>query len=154
MASVYDGFGTKIEYSDDDGTTWTPVGCIRDAIEVGPVEVEDIDITCHSTTDNFRKYAPGLVEPGEVTFDVLRAPGDTDDEALYSIFGQELLWKITYTNNTTEEFSGYVKSKGSNIPMGDGPMLTNITIKINGKITMTTPGTPRTKKNGKADAAK
>ena len=153
MANVYDGFGTKIEYSEDDGTTWEPVGCIRDAIEVGPVEVEDIDITCHDATNNFKKYAPGLIEPGEVTFDVLRAPGDADDEAIYTIFGTELMWKITYPNTAAEEFDGYIKSKGANIPMGDEAMTSSITIKINGKITLTPPGSPPRAK-GKANAAK
>jgi hypothetical protein len=154
MAGEYNGFGTKIEYSEDDGTTWEPVGCIRDAIEVGPVEVEDIDVTCHSTTDDFRKYEPGLVEPGEVTFDVLRAPGDTSDEALFNIFGEDLMWKITYPNTATEEFNGYIKSKGSSVPMGDGPIVSSITIKITGKITLTPPAAPPLTKKGKANAAK
>ena len=136
--SKYDGFGTKNEVSVDDGTTWESVGCIRDVIEFG-AEVESFDVTCHNQGDDYRHYAPGLTNPQELTFTVMRDPGSTEDMFIYAnLFGQEAKYRITYPSGATDEFNGFLKSRNPQIPMGDGPMIDALTIQISGPI-ITTP---------------
>ena len=130
-----DGFGTSISYSTDGGTTFTTLGCVYDAIKPYDTSVEDIDTTCHDSPNHTRTFIPGLIDEGSAEFSVRREPGSTQDSALRALLRQTLDWQIEYPNGATDAFEGYISKLGSEVPMGDGTIAQNISIKISGPVT-------------------
>ena len=138
----YFGYDTKIEFTED-GTLYESIGCIRDAVEVDPGEVEAIDVTCFGGSGAVRNYRPGILDPGEVTFQVLRSPGDASDIRLSELLGKFGQWRITYPNGGTDEFGGFMTKRPSTTPMAGDAMVTDITVRISGEIVTTAPPNPR-----------
>src|SRR5688500_5947410 len=61
------GQGTLLQHSTD-GVSYTTSAKLTEIGEIGLGEGDDIDVTTHQSTDGFREFVRGLVDPGEISF--------------------------------------------------------------------------------------
>lgn len=96
-------------------------------------EVGEINTTHYDITDNAHRYESGLIEGGEVEFGVIYS------DSIYNILdrdlGVEQIWDISYPDDSTHEFTGFISSIGTEVPDADDDevMRNTVTIKISGK---------------------
>jgi hypothetical protein len=101
-------------------------------------ERELVDFTTLDAT--LSVYEPGIEKHSEYTFDHVWDPDDTNQTAIYTLFGTKVKanWKITYTDTTpqTWTFLGFV-SKVETLPIEHNkPLMRRITIQRTGSITV------------------
>ena len=75
-------------------------------------EVGDINLTNNDSPNNTKEYFPGMVEPGDLDFDVVFFA--SAHVPILNMVGNQIIysWKETFTDGTTCVFPGYVKSAG------------------------------------------
>ncbi len=97
---------------------------------------ETIDVTVLSDTDGYRKFIPGLRDPGTISLDMnfteagwkeMKDLFESDEESAFSI---EL---PPGANSTTISFSGFVTECPIEIPIGD-KITASVTIQISGEV--------------------
>ena len=106
---------------------------------------DTIDTTSHDTSNGFRTFMGGLVDAGEVSFDIqfdAAATTHIDTSGLLSkLVGSSLPtsttnFRIVYPNSKRWNFAGIVSGFEVTADMGD-KMQASVTIKISGKPTLT-----------------
>lgn len=103
----------------------------------GPgVSANDVDTTTLDSSSNFRTFTPGLLDPGEVTFQVVYATTLVTHKRLAYYMGQRLAKTFTVyhgsTSGDTDAFLAYVKGMSREIPLDD--LITcDYTLKVSGK---------------------
>lgn len=116
-------------------TGLTEIGQIRNISGPG-VSANDIDTTTLDSSSNYRTYACGLLDPGEVTFGVVYDPTMTTHKRLAYYMGQKTAKTFTVYHGSstgdTDAFSAYVKSMSREIPMDD-VISCDYTLKVSGK---------------------
>ena len=129
------GFGTKIEYSMDGGSSWNTVGGVHDTITGPEMEADAVEVTDHDSTDGWREYIGGLKNAGELGFKVNWDPAVTQHDDFVAQLGKTLLWKITFPDgSSTVTFSGVLTGYVPDVPLDDR-MTAEITIQASGKPT-------------------
>lgn len=136
----YKSNGTKLQYLEDDGTTYTDVAQISD---VGPPSQsgDSIDATTHDSVGSFREFVAGLRDAGDVPLSIVHDPEDTASQAkLLEFFnsGEMRTWRVVFptANNAHWQFSGFVNEFGGETPLDD-KIMANCTIKVSGRPTLT-----------------
>ena len=130
------GNGTVLTVSD--GTNTTTIGNVLNI--GGPDQTRDvIDITTMDSANLRREFIPGLIDPGEITFDVNydgTAAGTAND--LHNLqTATAMTWKITFNDSTVEtsksSFSntGFMTNLGFQIPFDD-KVTQSVTVKMTG----------------------
>jgi len=130
------------------GTSYATVGQVKDVN--GPnIARGEIDVTDHDSEDGYREFLPGLVDGGDVSFDI---GFDKTDTAQIGGPGTGLLgdmeqdgctlpaWKLIMkacSGTAYWLFSGFVNAFGMQNPV-EGEQLASIGIKISGKPTFHT----------------
>lgn len=148
------GWGTKLEVDLEGGTTYAEIGLVRTISIDGP-EQELADATHAQSTNALEETLAGMIEPEELTIEVLLDP---DDSELHASLEAEVTrrpvlgsdedlpaFRITYpdkvaggvTYTTTETFDAYVTSFAWGAPIDDA-LTATITLKVEGKPTRTT----------------
>jgi hypothetical protein len=113
------GYSDKLEWSTDNGLTWTAVAELKTA-GLPTHTVEKVDRTHMGSPDRTKEYTPGLRDTNDVSFTFNF--NSTDYEALYAleVAGTVVMWKHTLapeegtTTGAIYEYKGFVE-------MGDGP---------------------------------
>jgi len=121
--------------------TYTPIAAVRDV--GGPnIQTDAVDFTSRDTSW-WKEFIAGLIDGGEVEFDVLYDP----DAATHGTTGIGLMalalarttknWRITLSDATptTWTFSGFIKNFKPKAPMKDA-FTAAITVKVSGAITV------------------
>src|SRR4051812_47142549 len=105
------GYGSIIAYSTD-GSSYTTVAQTVDLTGPEP-EVGEINITNNDSPANTKEYIPGMIEPGELEFEVVYKKAVC--AALYAMFGDGIayFWKETYPDGSTWVFKGFLKKFGT-----------------------------------------
>ncbi len=132
--------GMAFEISDDNGTTYTSVGCVTGYSLDGAGRTE-IDVTCNTSTS--KEFVFGLRDNGTLSLDINYDPdgaGLALVEASYAS-DTEYDFKITYSNSggtsgTTKVFKGYVMNLSDSGSLDDKVSGT-IEIKVSGNINKT-----------------
>lgn len=127
------GLGTVLMMSTDGTTTYgQTIGQLR-GISGPNSEADDIETsTLDSTT--FRTFTPSLINPGELSLDIAYDFANAVQKGLASQFKSrdETKFKVIFpTTTVSEEFAGYIKSIGREIPRDD-LMTRTVVIKISG----------------------
>ena len=108
----------------------------------GPgVTATDVDTTTMDSSTNYRTFAAGLLDPGEVTFGIVYDSTDATHSRLVRWMGSRYSagWKVYHgsTAATEQGFTGYVKGMSREIPMDD-VITCDVTIKVSGSPGYTT----------------
>lgn len=140
----YPGYRTKLEIYL--ASVWTAVAQIRDL--AGPAaESDQIEVSHRGTggtISRWRRYVAGLVDGGEVDFDIVFDPDHASHDptvtgSMYDLVetGEVNQFRITFpganTDITTATFDAFVSSFNVNSPLEDG-LGADITLKITGEI--------------------
>lgn len=115
------GFGVTLTTTTSTGTV--TIGNIRN-VSHGDASGETVDSTTHDSTDGFyRTFIGSLIDPGEMTLELLSDPAENSHQLLSQRLGTRTKNAYTVTLPTTtsdtEVFSAIVSSVGEEIPLDD-----------------------------------
>jgi len=102
--------------------------------------LDQVDVTHMQSPNNYREFIPGLIDPGEASFDMNFVPGSASDLRIQELMNlspgtdHRRTMKITYPNHVTWSFSGMVTGYEPAVPVDD-KMTATVTIKVSGQIT-------------------
>lgn len=95
---------------------------------------DNVDTTTLDSTSRYRTFIGGLVDGGEVTFDLIYDTEDAGHKLLAQLLTSQdtKAWTITYpTTFTPQAFNGHVSGLGVETPLDD--VITQpVTIKVSG----------------------
>lgn len=138
MTNAVSGYGTLLQVDDGVGN-YTTVAEVKDITGPG-YEADTIEATNHSSAGAWREWLAGLLDGGEVTFDVNYIPSNpTHDESASGLFGLllnrtrrnfRLVWPVTPVERVT--FLGMVTGFEPSAPVDD-VLTASITIKVSGQ---------------------
>ena len=115
------GYGSALAVATSTGGT-TTIAAIRSISGPG-TDATDVDTTCLDSSSNFRTFAAGPIDPGEVTFQLAYSTTEASHGRLADMHENKTSYTFTLTHNTsgsdTDTFSAYVKSLGREIPLDD-----------------------------------
>jgi len=114
----------------------------------GPtLEAEEVDVTNHDSPSAFREFVRGLVDAGELTFEINYNPADARHADLFAdlVSGEVKAYKIlfdmaempTISASYEMDMDAFVKSMPLNIPV-DNVLTANLTLRITGAPTIGT----------------
>ena len=134
-------FGVVIGYDMAGGTSYTTLGHVKDV--GGPnISRGTIDITDHDSTDGFREFFGGLVDGGEVTFQIGLDHTATAHSNLWDSFSDTTEvpwgWQITFnvfSGTYTWSWKGFLTGLNPGAPM-EGQNIWDLTVKVTGKPTL------------------
>lgn len=122
--------------------TYTTVAQVRDIS--GPMMSRDtIEVTSRDSTGQAREYLAGLLENGEVAFDIVYDPDTTTHSAsatggLITLLaaGTQNNFRVEFADSTatTATFAGLVTKFEPGMPL-NGAQTANVTVKVSGQIT-------------------
>ncbi len=124
------------------GTTLTggSTGLIGNVISMsGPSQVRDsLDISTMDSTSKFREFISGMIDAGEVTFDVNYdgAAGGTANDLNTALTAATETWTIAFPDTSTWACSGFITGLGFADPFDD-KITQSVTIKFTGVPTYT-----------------
>lgn len=103
--------------------------------------METIDATHHTSASNYREVLPSFLTGGEVSFDLLYDPGDSQHEGILTDFESRVLrnFQLVYPDagNMTHSFAAYISGAEVTAPIDDALML-SVTLAITGPVTRAT----------------
>ena len=145
MSGAKSGFGTLLKMGDGaDPEVFTTIAEVKDI--GGPsYETGTHDVTNQSSPGAVREFISGLIDAGEVTFDVNWMPGNaTHDDATGLLAAQldrelksfRLVWP-QFTPNEQCAFEALVTGFETNSPVDD-PLSASVTLKVSGLPVWTT----------------
>ena len=135
------GHGTVL--TANDGTNTTTIGNIISI--TGPDQMRDsVDTSTMNSTEKWKEFLPGMLDAGEITFDVNYESETHASELQTLLTGDPVTFKIefpdeTNTSQTTKssfECEGFFTALGFAIPLDD-KITQSVTIKLTGKPTYT-----------------
>ncbi len=134
MSSKYIGFGSYIQCDPAGGTSYTTIAGVR-SISRSEATSNDVETTIINDATRFESFIGGLVNPGEVDFELAYDPATATHKSLALLLSTQAIatWKIVYsdTGATAETFSGYVKSLGNEVPLRE-LMTRKVKVKVTG----------------------
>jgi predicted secreted protein len=94
------------------------------------------DVTNKDSTNRWREFVTGLVDGGEVSFNIVFNPDATTHTTLAADLVSQTAqaWKILTDSDDTLTFSGYVTGFSLSAPL-DGEQSADLTIKVTGAVT-------------------
>ncbi len=130
------GFGTMFQVGDGASPeTFTTVADVSD-ISGPSISLNAIDVTTHDSTDGWAEFVGGVIDAGEVSFDINFDPAETTHQNLRTLLTNRAVnnFRIVFPTSpvTTWQFAGLVTSYEVNAPVDD-KLSASITIKITGK---------------------
>lgn len=139
MADGYIGLGTKVEFSEDSGSSWTAVPLLSEIGEIPIIgEADEVDVTTYDQTGRNRKYIKGLQDTDDIEFTGVWTAHD-DQVAVKELGDSVVDWRITQVDDIAQlTFDGYVSSFTLNPPLDDRQEFM-FTVRISGDVTLTVP---------------
>lgn len=105
--------------------------------------VDQVEVTHMQSPNRFREFISGLLDGGEVSFEMNFIPGNTSDDRLFELLNlptgvtRRRAMRISYPNGVTWSFNGEVTGYEPDVPFDDA-MTATVTIKVSGAITVGT----------------
>lgn len=133
MTNAILGYDTLYEIHDgaDPGT----FDAIAEVIAITPPneQADDIEATHLKSPNRTREYIAGLIEPGEMSFQINWVPNDTTGQLLLALkaSGDTRQHRITWPNGVTWTFSAYIKGFEPTTPIDDR-LTATITARVTG----------------------
>lgn len=99
-----------------------------------PSQVDDVvEATHYQSPNRRREYIPGLVESGEVSFDMNYVPGSASDVLINAAQGVEKVLRLTFPNGVSQVFNGVRQGYEKNAPIDDR-MTATVTFRVTGDV--------------------
>lgn len=100
---------------------------------------DSLDVTSQDSPDFTLEFIPGMVDPGEMSFDINWEPGNATDDVLLEMFAEQetRLFSITFTQvspNRVCQFRAFLKSYEPSIPTKEA-MTNTLSLQRSGPIT-------------------
>lgn len=132
------GYGSFFHISEDNGSTWIELAEVYDITPPNDT-VDEIDATHMQSPNRTREFIPGLIDPGEASFEMNFVPGSASDLkiAALKVAGARVKCRITFPNAVTWVFSGWVSGYEPAVPTDD-KMTATVTWRVTGS-TVSTP---------------
>lgn len=132
------GYGSYFHISEDSGSTWTEIAEVFDITPPNDT-VDEIDATHMQSPNRTREFIPGLIDPGEASFEMNFVPGSTSDLKISAlkVAGTRVKCRITFPNSVTWVFTGWVSGYEPAVPTDD-KMTATVTWRVSGS-TVSTP---------------
>lgn len=140
MSNARAARGTLIKYGDGGAPeVFTTVAEIRGTIKFDGMEAEEIEVTTHNSAalNKFKEYITGLIEPGNVEFEINYLSDNATHQALRTKFlAQEIgNWQLVQAGGAeTITFAAYVQRLPIEYSVDDAVMA-SITLRITGAVT-------------------
>ncbi len=111
-------------------------GDIGDIMSIsGPsIAIDSIDISTMDSASKFSEFIPGMLDAGELTFDVNYdgSAGGTANDLQTALVTEALeTWTVTFPGGSNWAASGFVSSLGNAIPFDD-KVTQSVTITLSG----------------------
>lgn len=145
MGDAYIGQGTLLQRGDGGGPeVFTTVAEVLN-ISGPSISRDAIDVTTMDSPDQYREFIGGLLDGGEVTFDVIYDPVDPTIEPVAGLLSELALvsgqaatnWQLVFSDpaSTTWAFPAIVTGVEPAEAIDDKVML-SVTLKVSGKVTL------------------
>lgn len=131
----YHAFGAKLLYNDGSGN-WREIAGVKDINNSG-MAADTIDVTSHSSPNNYREFRSSLKDGGELGFDLIFDPEDITSQAflLGAFETQDLTaFRLVFAtaNSKTWQMNGLVTGFEVSNPV-EGAIEASCTVKISGQ---------------------
>lgn len=132
------GYGTFFHISRDNEATWIDLAEVTNITPPND-KVDEIDATHMQSPNRTREYIPGLIDPGEASFEMNFIPGSASDLLIAEIktAGERVKCRVTFPNGVAWKFSGWVSGYEPAVPTDD-KMTASVTWRVTGP-TISTP---------------
>jgi hypothetical protein len=134
------GYGSHfhIFQTADSPNDWVDLGEVTN-ITPPSATTDMIDVTHMQSPDGRREFVPGLIDPGECSFEMNYIPGSVGDLLLLGLLdlppSQRKRWcRIIYPNGVLHDFEALIQAYEPTIPTDD-KMTASVTFKVTGAIT-------------------
>lgn len=142
MTSAIGAYGTLLKIGDGGGPeTFTTVAEVVN-ISAPSLALDTIDVTNHSSTAAWREFVAGLLDAGEVTFDINYIPTAATHNATNGLIRDlknrtKRNFKLVFpdSGSTTWDFSAYVTGFEPDAPVDD-KLAASVTLKLTGQPTL------------------
>lgn len=142
MTSATLGYGALLQRGDGQAPeVFTTVGEVRDISGPG-FSLDTVEATHQASPDGWKEYIAGLIEPGELSFDINYLPADATQDAGTGLLSRMAAravdnYKLVFPDaaNTEWTFPALVTSFEPTAPVQDR-LAASLTLKVTGKPTL------------------
>lgn len=129
------GYGSTISIAPIAGGTVGSYVAIAQTVDLNSPasEVGDVNITNNDSPNNTKESVPGMIEPGDLEFEVVYVKAQFQTLAGYRGDGNIYSFKETFPDGAVCVFPGYIKKLSLEGKTEDDALKGKITIKLNGK---------------------
>ena len=128
------GYGSVLILCSSDNTTENKVIQVRNISGPG-VSGADVDTTTLDSSSNYRTFVGGLLDPGELTFNIVYDSTEATHALIAHLMGERhtAAWKVCIgsTAGVTTSFNGHIKGMAREIPLDD-VITCDVTVKVTG----------------------
>jgi hypothetical protein len=133
------GYGSKFSIHDDNSPgVYVEMG---EVFNITPPnsQTDDVDVTHNQSPSRKREFIPGLIDPGECSFEMNFIPGSASDVRIRAlqISGAQKMCEIEFPNAETWEFLASIKGYEISSATED-KMTATVTLRVSGDITPST----------------
>jgi len=140
MSDAMIGYGTTFSIQTNDSPNNSPLTytALAEVFNVTPPnqQVDDVDVTHNTSPNRTREFIPGLIDPGECSFEMNFVPSSASDDRIQQLkaSGEQVYMRITFPNSTTWDFLGSVKGYEISSET-EGKMTATVTVRVSGTVT-------------------
>jgi len=135
MTTALIGYDTELAFASV--LAPTTFVALAEVFEVTPPSftVDQVEATHMASPDRTREYIPTLTDPGTASAVMNFVPGSATDTLILGLrtSGATVPMRITYPNNETVTFDGFIAAYTPNVPLDDR-MTAEVQIKVTGAV--------------------
>lgn len=132
------GYGTFFHISRDNGATWIELAEVYDIAPPNDT-VDEVDATHMQSPGRTREFIPGLIDPGEASFEKNFVPGSATDSLVRELkaLAERVKCRVTFPNGVKWSFTAWISGYEPAVPTDD-KMTATVTWRVTGP-TVSTP---------------
>ena len=135
------GYGTQFQIRTSTGPdVWTTIG-EQTTIKPPGIKADTPEVTHQQSPSGRREFIPGLVDEGEVSFDLNFVPGGTAFTTLLSYLRTTVHARVVFPDSTLWSFDAILTGLEPEAPVDD-KMAASVTFKITGPSTVSAAAAP------------
>ena len=139
------GYGSSFAIGSTDTIATSTFSELGEVFNITPpsATTDMIDVTHMQSPGGRREFVPGLIDPGECSFEMNYVPGSASDEALNDLLDtapadRARQCRITYPNGATHTFLGLLMTYEPSAPTDD-KMVASVSFRTSGEVVRTDP---------------